>query len=86
MSKGTSQYMDTMKPIYTFAQTYDCNAYGAGGFGDEQICTTTEQSSTQSSTGLAPTGESIVLGVGAGLALMVAAVIIIMRLRRKNQK
>lgn len=71
--------------LYTFAATYNCDAYGAGDYSGNENCTTaTDGSSTTSSGGLANTGFDIALGIGAGLALMVVAAIIVMRLKAKK--
>lgn len=72
------------------AASYDCNAYGAGGYNAEQNCTTGTDTGagattdTSSNTGLAATGTNIAIGVGGGLALVVAGVVILMKLRRKK--
>lgn len=76
--------MIEINSLYTFAQSYDCGTYGAGGFGDEQVCATTEQSGGPTPATLPATGDSLFIGVSAGLALMIVAVAIFARLRKKR--
>lgn len=79
-----SKSMIEINSLYTFAQSYDCGTYGAGGFGDEQVCATTEQSGGSTPATLPATGDSLFIGVSAGLALMIIAVAIFARLRKKR--
>lgn len=73
-----------------FAVTYDCNAYGASTYNNDEPCTTTETSTTTTTpantSGLASTGTSVALGITAGILLIIVGVIIMMKLRRDNKK
>ncbi len=74
---------------FTAAARYDCNAYGAGGYNNEQTCSSNDGGSStgtdaSSGTDLAATGTNIAIGVGGGLALMITGAIILLKLRRKK--
>lgn len=73
---------------------YGCNTYGAGSYNEDQCTTTTDSGTTSTTTqtaqttssSLAPTGTNIALGVGGGLALIVAGSVIILKLQKKLRK
>lgn len=74
--------------ITRFAVTYDCNAYGASTYNNNEACATTATNpgtttNGTASTGLAPTGTDIAIAIGCGLALIVIGAIIILKMRRK---
>jgi hypothetical protein len=54
---------------------YSCDAYGAGAYNSTSSCTTT----TGASSGLADTGYNILLPAALGLALIIAAAILIVK-------
>ena len=66
-----------MNSLYIFAATYDCDTYGNGSYNNTQDCTTV----TDASSGLANTGMDIYLGIGAGIILIVLAIVLLMRRR-----
>ena len=68
-----------------FAVTYDCNAYGAGTYDNNETCTTAGTTTTVGSSNLAATGINIAIGIGVGIALILVGVRLIMKLRRNNK-
>lgn len=83
---NTQKYYTTIFP-HSFAASYDCGTYGAGGYNEGQTCaTSTTGGSTGSSSGggLVDTGIHVVLPIVVGLALIVTAVILFVRKPKKQ--
>lgn len=73
-----------MKTIFLpvhFAATYDCNAYGADTYNSAGECATTQPTATANG-GLSYTGLDVALPLGFGIALIVAALVMIVRRKR----
>lgn len=70
---------------YTFVRTiaqYDCGAYGANTYNNGQVC-----AATTINGGLANTGLDVMVPLGTGLVIIVAAVVLLARaLRTRKQK
>ena len=60
-----------------FADSYNCGAYGNGGFNENQCASVV-------SGGLSNTGTDVTIGIGVGILLIVVAVILILRNRKKK--
>lgn len=68
--------------ITHFAQAYNCDAYGAGAYNEGGQCVTS--TGTAPGTNLPSTGTDVFIGIGVGIALIVAAVVLVVRSRRKK--
>lgn len=71
----------TIAQFTTFAQEYNCDAYGAGAYG---VCETTSSSSSSSSSSLVNTG--ITVAVFVGLAVLILFVALLVRFWTKGKK
>ena len=69
--------------ITYFASTYNCNAYGAGGYSTQGECVTTASPGTSGGI-LTNTGQDAIIGVGVGVVLIASAVVLMIRGRRKK--
>lgn len=72
-----------------FAATYNCNAYGASTYNNNDACQTATEATAGGTTGsnaggLAATGTNIAIGIGLGLALIIIGIVLIMKIRRKK--
>ena len=63
------------------SQSYNCGAYGQGGYNTNENCQTTADGS-----GLANTGEGVVVGIAGGVLLIVIAVVVLVVTRKKKSK
>ena len=82
---ATSNFESSLT-LYHFAAAYNCGAYGSGSYNESQNCSTSTTSAptTNSSSGLADTGQSIYLIAGIVLVLFAVALAITLALRRKK--
>jgi hypothetical protein len=81
------QYTITSKITLTnFAANYDCNAYGAGTYNNTDCVTGANGGSVPG--GLADTGYNIIIPAALGLALILAASILLIKraARRKRHQ
>lgn len=70
-----------------FAVTYDCGTYGASTYNNNDPCqTTTTGTSGGTSGGLAGTGVDVLLPLAIGLVLIISAILILVRMRKKSRK
>ncbi|MBP6037711.1 MAG: hypothetical protein KA604_00025 [Candidatus Saccharimonas sp.] len=74
--------------LLRFAVTYDCNAYGASTYNNDEPCQTTATSGNSSASGglLSSTGTDIFIGIGAGLLLIILGVVLLRKLRRTSKR
>lgn len=63
-----------------FAASYDCNAYGVGGYNDDTCAT------TGTDAGLSNTGEAAIPALVGGVLLVVVAAAVLFRLVYKKRK
>ncbi|MFZ1812567.1 MAG: hypothetical protein WAU02_03565 [Candidatus Saccharimonadales bacterium] len=82
-----------MRSIYfssIAAATYNCDTYGSGSYSNQEAClaatTTTQPTATPQTNPLAKTGFDVAVGLGSGLLLVVASVVILARLRKSKKK
>lgn len=71
------------------ATTYNCGAYGASSYNSKEPCQTTTQPGTGvevPATGdiLTPSGTNMMVGVIAGLLIILIATILLVRTRKKK--
>ena len=84
--------------IFNFAANYNCSSYGAGSYTNGQPCVVNQQqgnsSSTQSTQALAAqqsggllenTGESLYIGLAIGIAMIIAAIVLLVGRRKKRR-
>jgi LPXTG-motif cell wall-anchored protein len=77
--------LDQLTQQFAAAQTnqsYNCGAYGEGGYNRNDNCVTT----TDGSSKLPDTGMNVVIGITGGVLLVVAAIVILATMRRKRSK
>jgi len=79
--------------LVLYAATYNCDTYGAGAYNNNEACTTTTGGNDGGNNGgndggnLSNTGQDVMFaGVAAGLLLLVAGAVMLMRLRRNKAK
>lgn len=83
--------------ITRFAVTYDCNAYGASTYNNDEPCVTTTDNTpatgsdgrataTTTVGGLSATGTNVAFGIGLGVVLIVISLAIFIKMRRSNKK
>ncbi len=73
--------LNTIAQFTTFAQEYNCDAYGAGAYG---VCETTGTGTSTGSSQLVDTGITVGIFVIAAVVIMLIALLI--RYWRKNKK
>lgn len=64
--------------ITRFAVTYDCGAYGASAYNNDDACGTANN--------LAGTGVDTLLPLAIGLALIIASIVLLFVLRKKSAR
>ena len=64
--------------LVRFAVTYDCQAYGTSTYSNNDPCT--------AGNGLAGTGTDVYIALALGVVLVLAGIVAIVKLRRKNTK
>lgn len=69
--------------LVRFAATYDCGAYGSSTYNSSGNCTTTT-SGGQTSGSLIDTGMSIILPLALGVVLVISAIILMLRRKKKK--
>lgn len=82
---NTQKYYTTIFP-HSFAASYDCGTYGAGGYNQGQVCgasTVNGSAGGTSGGGLVNTGVHVVLPILIGVALIVTAVVLFIRKPKK---
>lgn len=77
--------MTTITKYTVFAATYDCNAYGAGPFGDGTDCISSTETGA-SSNPLADTGSPYFIALAGGIMLIVVASAVFITLAIRNRK
>lgn len=81
------QYTTTNKfnTFTIFAADYDCNAYGAGTYNNTDCVTGTPGTSNPGGS-LSDTGYNIILPVALALALILAAIILLVKRMRRHKQ
>ncbi|MBL8121564.1 LPXTG cell wall anchor domain-containing protein [Candidatus Saccharibacteria bacterium] len=74
---------------HLFAASYNCSSYGAGSYNSSQVCGATTTTSggtgtTASGGSLANTGVHVILPIVIGVALIVAAALLLFRKSKKS--
>lgn len=73
----------TLTPLTILAASYDCNAYGSGTYNTTNCETATSPNPTTG--GLADTGYNVIIPVAFGLALIIAAAILLIKQLKRRR-
>lgn len=74
--------MKHLVALQNFAETYGCNTYGSGSYNNNQCSTATAEGTSS----LSDTGTNVIVGVTAGVILVIAAIVLLFWTRKKKGK
>lgn len=73
-------------PSFRQFAAYDCDAYGAGTYNADQVCTQSTGTNSGSTSTLPETGTNVIIGIGLGVLLIVIAIAILFRSKLAQRK